>query len=297
MEYRNFKKRHQFISFLQDYNIVGLRFFSQRILPKLLIPRAKKTVVIETLYDFKLIVNPVLDNGVERSIYYTGTYEKGTLDFMKKYLKPGDTFVDVGANIGLMSLFASTCVASNGKVLAFEPNPETNRILNENIKINSFEKIEVFDSAIGSITEERKIYDQFDKNRGSASLLKPNSSSAGYDVSVNPLSSFISKDEIIKMIKIDVEGFELEVLNGASEILSGTTPPILIVECSEDRENSTDQVTVKMFDFISSINDYELYKMSGSKSRASSFIKIQSHREMPKHDNVFCFPKSTHKLD
>ena len=93
----------RFISTIRDINLKGSGIIAY-YLSRLLIPKAKSQVVIDTIYEFKIKVDPVIDNGVERAIYYYGTYEKGTLDVIGKILKEGDTFIDVGANIGIMSL-------------------------------------------------------------------------------------------------------------------------------------------------------------------------------------------------
>ena len=62
---------------------------------------------------------------------------------LKNILKEGDTFVDVGANIGLMSIFSSFLVRESGKVFSFEPNPITNNILKENIELNNLSNITI----------------------------------------------------------------------------------------------------------------------------------------------------------
>ena len=102
-----------------------------------MIGRPKNKMIIKTIYGFKLHIDPIYDNGVEKSIYYTGTYEAGTLFIFSKLLEKGDLFIDVGANIGLMSIYAAMKVGESGNVHAFEPDPETFKILFEVIKITS----------------------------------------------------------------------------------------------------------------------------------------------------------------
>jgi hypothetical protein len=121
-----FTWRHTLISFLQGIDMAGIRKIAY-YLPGIIIPKPKSALIIKTLYGFKLWIDPVKDQGIEKSLYYTGTYEKGTLFILRALLKEGDLMVDVGANIGLMSIFAADLVKESGKVIAFEPNPDTTR--------------------------------------------------------------------------------------------------------------------------------------------------------------------------
>ncbi len=129
---KNYTTRHKLISSLLEIDVKGIRRVAHH-LPRFLIPAPKGVCTMKTNYGFYLQIDPVKDQGVERSIYYTGTYEKGSLAVLKQLLRKGDSFADVGANIGLMSLYASQLVGTKGKVWAFEPNPETARILKENV--------------------------------------------------------------------------------------------------------------------------------------------------------------------
>lgn len=72
-----------------------------------LVPSPKGYSIVPTCNGFDIIVNPVIDKELEKSIYYHGTYELGILNIMEKCLRKGDNFVDVGSNIEFMSLFAS----------------------------------------------------------------------------------------------------------------------------------------------------------------------------------------------
>jgi hypothetical protein len=90
------------------------------------------------------------------------------------------------------------------------------------------------------------------------------------------------------MIKIDVEGFELEVLKGAQNILK-KYKPILIIEFSEDRDN-VHTSSAEIVDFIRSHARYSLFKLAGGKERKSKLVEILSYEDLPKHDNVICIP-------
>ena len=100
-------------------------------------PKKLSEYTLKTLHGFYLNINPAIDNGVELSLHETGTYEKGILYYLSSILKKGDCFIDVGANIGLMSIYASEFVGDKGTVLAFEAHPKTARLLEANIEMNN----------------------------------------------------------------------------------------------------------------------------------------------------------------
>jgi len=285
----NFRIRHAFINWLNNIDITGFRKIAH-LAPKLIIPSPSTNGVIKLPNGLKFWIDPVNDNGVERSLYYTGSYESGTLDFIKNHLKKGDCFVDVGANIGLMSIEASKAVGSEGTIYSFEPHPNTVKILRFNIDLNSIKNIHVIEKGVGSKSGEAEIYDRWDVNRGGASLLSSNSENESYDIEVVTLDEAFQNIDV-KMIKMDIEGFELEALKGAKNILSSENPPILIVECTEETEHQN-YTREQLYSWLKNINGkYSFYKLKGSKSRKSKLIEITDDSELPTHDNLFCMPQ------
>ncbi len=291
LKHRKFPISHKLISYLRDLDVRGIRRLSV-LLPRILLPNPKKVGphILRTIHGFSMKIDPSRDSGVELSLFQTGTYEKGTLHLLEKFLKPGDCFVDIGANIGLMTIFASHCVGKTGKVLAFEAHPETYGLLKYNLEINKIENTETFAFALGDENGTAFIYDNWDINRGGASLVIKNEASEGHEIQVRKLDELISPETKPKVMKIDVEGFEMQVLKGAKETIAATKP-ILIVEFSALRDNHYDHF--EMIDFIESFGFYELFKLSGTKERKSELVKINAREELPEHDNVVCIPMNT----
>jgi len=246
---------------------------------------------IDTRHGFEMMVNPRENKGVDASIYFNGTYESGTIHAITNSLRQGDVFIDAGANIGLMSLAAAQKVGKNGMVYAFEPIPDVLAQLKQNIQINNFKNIEVIESALGSNREHRPIYEQQEINRGSASLVKPESNvTATHSISVETLDNFcvsINKKPI-RMIKADVEGWELEVLSGGQKLLASEEAPILCVEYSISYSPRKEQLH-DVYNFIRNINNYQFFKLKNGKETISPLVKILNISDLPKHDNIFCF--------
>jgi FkbM family methyltransferase len=289
---KNFFLRHRLISSLLEIDVKGFRRVAHH-LPPLLIPTPKGICTVKTHYGFWLRIDPVKDKGVERSIYYTGTYEKGSLAIMKQLLRKGDCFVDVGANIGLMSLYASKLVGTKGKVWAFEPNPDTALILEMNIRINNATNIELSRYAVGKNPGKALIYDRWDSNRGSASLIKPEGETASHEIEVTTLSEFFKKKikeggNLPKLLKLDIEGFELEALKGALDLLNSNQAPMLIVECSQQRENTFGKGTDPLYEFLRNLRHYRIFRGKKDKSRVSKLVEVLAIEDLPVHDNIYC---------
>jgi FkbM family methyltransferase len=280
---KNYLIRHRLISAVRDINVRGIRKIAA-LLPSLLIPKARGPYILETIHGISLRIDPTIDNGVERSLHETGTYEKGVLAFMKDYLEPGDVFVDIGANIGLMSIFASKCVGATGHVHAFEALPKTALILEENMQINAVKNSTIHGFALGASKGTATIYENMQVNRGGASLVV-NDGSEGTQISVETMDEVYPKTTPIDMMKIDVEGYEPMVLEGAKNTLFRCRPIVIIEVSSAVSESSVDALNQ-----IRALGAYHFYRLKGTKERQSSLVEIKVEDALPAHDNVFCIP-------
>ncbi len=180
-----------------------------------------------------------------------------------------------------------------GKVWAFEPNPDTALILEENIRMNQVNNIQQSSYAVGKKPGSAIIYDRWDFNRGSASLVKPEEESGSHEIEVTTLSEFFKKeirDEALlpHMIKLDIEGFELEALEGGLDLLNSKHPPMLMVECSEKRENTFGEGTDPLYEFLRALGHYRIFRGKKDKSRVSKLVEVKTIKELPVHDNIYC---------
>ena len=278
-------------SLLLQYQFKGASYFRRKLCPSL-IPQSDGPVICPTIYGFKLLVDAHLDQIIGRHIYYFGEYEAGTMYVMKKTLKPGDTFLDVGASIGLMTCLASKLVGKTGRVLAVEPSPWAYSMLDYNVKLNEFNNITTFEIALGSKAQQLLIYDGRKGNPGTASLMPLSSGQSGRAVKVEAIDKLLEAERITvpTVIKIDAEGYELEVLKGAKGLLNSPNAPILIIEYSNLHPQYGGCV-LDIYKFIQTINSYYIYKLEKSKSNPSRLVQITDVKQLPQHDNIFCFPE------
>ena len=276
---------HKIIQKLLSVSKFPARDFLIENLPKWFIKPATGKVVVETNFGFKINLDPVFDKNIENVIYERGVYELGTVTVLQDFLKQGDTFVDVGANIGWLSLVGAKKVGDKGKVLAFEPVPSTFKILNSNKDINHFNQIKLHQFALGNNEQEVTIYPETE-NRGGASILN-HQSDKGIEIEVKRLDDLQLKSKV-NVIKIDVEGFELDVLKGASDTIIKDKPK-LIIEHSIDRNNTAEQYEI--YNWLVDLGIYKIYKLKNGKERKSILIEIKSKQDLPEHDNIFCIEK------
>lgn len=286
---KSFLLRHKLISFTRDIDVKGFRRLSL-MLPKLLLPNIKRSGqhVLTTIHGVKLLIDPVQDRGVEASLYETGTYEKGTIHFMKTQLKSGDTFLDIGANIGLMTCIASQLVGATGKVIAVEANPNTVDILRYNRTLNACDNVEILPIGVSDFSGKAMIYENWSVNRGGASLINQ-SDQPGVEIDIEKLDDLYDENTALHIVKIDVEGKEPEVIRGAINWFSKQRP-IFIIEVSEQREKEKGATPEAVYRIIESLGSYSFFKQKGTKERISKLISILSVSDLPNHDNIYCIP-------
>ena len=247
-------------------------------------------MIVQSKYGFKLKIDPVLDKGVERSIYETGTYEEGTLWILSKIINKNDIVIDAGANIGLMTLFFAYTLKAK-KVFSFEPMPTTYQLLLDNLRLNKVNNVETFALALSDKTTTGKIYPNLAINRGAASLNKSKADEEGIPIEIKRLDQVesILEQPTISFCKIDVEGSEFLLLKGSEFLFNQEIKPSLCLEFSKDvnSNNSTDAIYSLLVDTYS----YLLFKSIRGKAIKSSLKQIKSMDDLPIHDNIYCFDK------
>ncbi|MDQ6478359.1 FkbM family methyltransferase [Dyadobacter sp. LHD-138] len=200
---------------------------------KALLTFLKRGIVIRLhkhpmVYPFVENVSLVVDRGMSSAELqiYTGLYDTNEMFFVMHYLRSEDTFVDVGANIGVYSVLASGITGA--KSLSFEPIPSTFANLKRNINYNNLQdKTELFNLGVGD-KEETLVF----SNTLDAINHVINDNTFGGPVTEVPVNSLdnLLKGKNINLLKIDVEGFEANVINGATSTLERPELKVIIME-------------------------------------------------------------------
>jgi FkbM family methyltransferase len=149
------------------------------------------------------------------SFWADSDYSTSDAFFIDNYLAEGDTFIDIGANIGHLTLTGAKKVGRGGHVIAIEPNPRIFDFLNKNIQLNHFHNIKTYNVALG----ERNTVSNFSDNKSDEqnSLTETGS----IQVCIKRLDDLFNGDSVA-LLKIDTEGYELPVLRGALNTISKT---------------------------------------------------------------------------
>lgn len=169
----------------------------------------------------------VLGNDQSRCLYVGGSYEPNELAFLARVLRPGMQVVDVGANEGFYTVFAARRVAPGGRVLAFEPSPRERSRLERNVRINRLANVQVLPLALGARPGRAVLRVANPEHNGQNSLgafaYESVSLAGEVNVEVRTLDE-VAAGTRVDLVKIDVEGAELAVLEGAERVLREERP-------------------------------------------------------------------------
>lgn len=158
---------------------------------------------------------------VERLIE-SGGFEQARVAYLCELLVPGDVFLDIGANIGFFTVLAARCGAS---VRAFEPDPLNYQRLLRNVKLNGFSaaQVEAHPWALGRESGEVLLHRPLTDNYGRSSIIAQESPD-GMPVPLRRLDDLLRSFDSRYVVKVDVEGAELQVLEGATGVLDRMKP-------------------------------------------------------------------------
>jgi FkbM family methyltransferase len=167
----------------------------------------------------KMFLNP-RDIALTPIIMFRGRWEPGETFWFVKSLKKGDTVVDVGANIGYYTLVAAKIVGDEGRVYAFEPEPEAFALLEANVRLNGLSNVVLEQKAVSN---EQGVLELFlaEKNRGDHRIYQPDEGPERTSVEVEAVSLddyFNDHDGGIDFIKIDTQGAEGGIFEGLTGI-------------------------------------------------------------------------------
>jgi FkbM family methyltransferase len=174
---------------------------------------------------------------LQQYLYYFGVWESNLTHFITRRLAPGDTFIDVGANIGYFSLLASKIVGETGRVVAIEASPRIFSALRSNIACNQARNIRVVNMAVSNRKGFLRLYRGTEYNSGLTTTREERGLEFECEVEALPLDAILSPLELetARFIKIDVEGAEWDVVAGMGRLLrSGRSDLEVMVEVSPE---------------------------------------------------------------
>ena len=188
--------------------------------------RSKREVVVTLPWGLRIKINP--HEAIGYDIACQGLYELGLTETLWRLTEPGELAIDAGANIGYTASILSIRVGPAGKIFCFEPHPEVFESLRENIEIWKKDRrcgsFVLHQAALGKESGQALLHtnDWFRTNRGTAWISDKAASTPDLrviDVIVRNLDSLLDEGESIGILKMDVQGSELAVLQGMARLL------------------------------------------------------------------------------
>ena len=165
----------------------------------------------------------IYDGEMGQSQWRYGLYDIPVCEVLARILKPGDRVLDIGANVGQMTLLMGRAVRAGGRVDSFEPHPAIFRILKDNCERSPFtSRIRAQQAAVSDLdgTARLSIPATFHSNIGTCSLEAGDRRDDHVDVATHRLDTLYPATEEIDLVKVDVEGHEHAVFRGAHKLLS-----------------------------------------------------------------------------
>lgn len=181
---------------------------------------------------------------------YFRAYPK-VLDKLLQLCKPGNAIIDVGSNIGYVLMNMAKIAGSEGKVFGFEPCTETFAKLQRNLELNYFSNVKITQAALGNVAGKAISYQVRNSNLGMNKIRLVSNESTSNTVPVLTLDSFCERERLthVDVIKIDVEGYEQNVLEGSRNVLRKFKPH-LFIELSCQNLNEQNSSPEKMLQIL-----------------------------------------------
>lgn len=225
------------------------------VISRLLMKTGLSTRIIIDLDDFRIKFHPTTSSATLWLYGKTGLLREEA--FLQRYLRPGDTVIDVGAHIGFTALVASAAVAPSGRVYALEPHPRIFAFLQENIRINGLTNVDPINIA----ASDKNGYGFFTDLRAPEAnrISSVQTELKVPTVRLDDVAAFTSVAPTL--LKVDVEGAELLVLRGATDLLRRTE--CVYFESNEAFLGRYGTTTREVFDFFNSLG-FTMWKMTGA---------------------------------
>ncbi|HKW56449.1 MAG TPA: FkbM family methyltransferase [Candidatus Acidoferrum sp.] len=178
------------------------------------------------------------DGALDHDLMYDG-FEGEERRVVRRFLRPGMTVVDIGAHHGLYTLLASKCVGRKGRVIAFEPSPREFARLAQHVRFNRCSNVTLQQCALGDHCGEADLFQVDGFRDWGNSLRRPDvpEPTRTLRVPLRTLDHFVAAGGIARVdfIKLDAEGAELSVLEGARSLLQSALRPVILAEVEDRR--------------------------------------------------------------
>lgn len=242
---------------------------------------------LRTVIDYdKGLINVDTSSLAEYKIMFFSRYEPAITHLVKSIVKPGDLCLDIGANIGSITLVMAFATGHEGKVIAIEPHPRVVERLQANVELNRLNNISIIPAALSDTAGKAALYvaeeDHFHQGHSSLRPLQGLTREITIEKITGEMLQHKIGDQSCTFIKIDVEGHDFIVLKELADIIAKHRPH-LVFEYHRDQWHEHHCNIQQAVEFIDSLH-YTIY-----------FIKREMvfplEGETPDSCDLFCVPK------
>ena len=235
---------------------------------------------------------------ISKVMRFYGEWAENSIEVMKLFLKKGDIAIDVGANIGTITMALAETVGEDGRIHAYEGQRRVFYNLCTNIMLNSKMNIYASRTLIGDKVGYLRLTDEFGQleerkliNRGSISFIEQMNNEihtkSGYDqVNMNTLDDELENLDSVNLIKIDTEGAEPAVLRGAAKIIRRYSP-VVYLECGSEKLYQEEMPILKSF-------GYRCYWHAALHYRKNNYFNCGNITGHAGDLNIVALPPTTH---
>tara|TARA_Y100000739_G_scaffold33158_1_gene25291 strand:+ start:244 stop:1191 length:948 start_codon:yes stop_codon:yes gene_type:complete len=234
--------------------------------------------IIKKIYSYKMILD-LYDRGISRTLILFGKRELEHKFMLEQIVKPGMRILDIGANIGYYAIMESILIGKSGNLIAVEPSKSNVELLKKNLELNNIKNVEIHE---GAISDEDKYKKFFLSNMSNLNTFHNIGTGKrflnGETLNVKTYTvNTILKDRPLDLMRMDVEGHEVEVLNGLIKSISELKKlPMIIFETHISRYNSKhnfEETLGKLFDF-----GYFISMVGSSSARGSQTVESYGYK-------------------
>ncbi len=217
---------------------------------------------------------------------FLGVFEPDVVDFFDCWVRPGMTVMDVGANIGVYSVLAAQRVGPTGAVHSFEPTSQSAQQLRRNLELNGLTWVKVNEVAASDRSSRASLYmyDQNAMNSLTAQMWVGRPTSI-VDVDTVSLDDYVLQNAIerVDLIKLDVEGAELRVVNGARKLFASEPGPVVVCEFADCTAQAFGYKASALRDYLGTFG-YEFYRWNLRERRLVEELSI----DFKHYANLIC---------
>jgi len=281
---------------LKKFLKIPIRYSSAVLFTRLIYPLSKRGIQTKALTFYGQPLSLILPSGTD--IYLTGAKTHDSEIRLAKYaiklLAAGQRVMDIGAHVGFFTLLFSKLIGDGGRVISFEPSPATFNLLISNVALHK--NVEIFNKAISNVNEQITFYEfptlyseynseninQFESEKW---FLK--NTPRKVMVSALTIDSIVKENSFVPdFIKIDVEGNELKVLQGAKETLTKQHPIVVMEYLEPNRHNESHRAATA---FLRAL-DYRSFIINkdGNLERCEKIEDHLKYHDLESDNIVFC---------